>query len=195
MRPRQFTDQELLETARRCFLEHGPNVSTATIAAELGVSPPALFRRVKTKEELLRRALAHPVYPPWIQHLEQGPDDRPVADQLLELATEMDAFFNKMAPAMATLRASGVCIEEMFANFEEPPPIRAVKALRAWFEAAAADDLDLDLQAMALAFIGAMQARHMSRHLLGDAFPDGGPNYLQTIVAVFACALTGEAGS
>ena len=179
-----------METARRCFLEHGPNVSTATIAAELGVSPPALFRRVKTKEELLRRALTLPVYPPWIERLDRGPDDRPIAEQLRELLQEMDAFFNTMAPALATLRASGVCAAEMFANFEEPPPVRAVKALMAWFEAAAAPGVQLDLQATAIAFMGTMQARHMSRHLLGDAYPDGGPQYLETIVTIFARALT-----
>jgi AcrR family transcriptional regulator len=179
-----------LEVARRCFLEHGPNVSTAAIAAELGVSPPALFRRVKTKEELLRRALQLPVYPPWIEHIERGPDGRPIAEQLLALATEIDDFFSKMAPALATLRASGVRVEDMFAQFEEPPPIRAVRVLGRWFEAAAAREVDIDFGALAIAFLGTMQARHMSRHLLGKAFPDGGPRYLETVVSVFARALT-----
>ena len=55
MRPRQFSDDELLQTARRCFLEHGPGVSTGLIAEELGVSQAALFKRFKPIQAAMQR--------------------------------------------------------------------------------------------------------------------------------------------
>ena len=57
MRPRSFTDDELLDTARRVFLEHGAGASTEQIAQQLGVSQAALFKRIGTKQELMVRSL------------------------------------------------------------------------------------------------------------------------------------------
>ena len=37
-RPRQWTDREILEVARECFLNQGPSVSTVVIAERLGMS-------------------------------------------------------------------------------------------------------------------------------------------------------------
>lgn len=184
MRPRQFTDEELYAVARRVFLEHGPGVSTAVIAAELGVSPPALFRRVGTKEELLFRAMTQGLPPPWIEKVAEGPDERPVREQLLDVAHEVDAFFTRMMPAFSTLRAAGICPEDMTKHFDVPPPVRAVRALTAWFRRLheGGHVRARNPEAVAIAFLGTMHARSMFRHILGDVAPTGGPDYLQDVV-------------
>ena len=57
VRPRLFSDAEILQVARRCFLEHGPAVSTTVIASEVGLSQAALFKRFGTKQNLMLLAL------------------------------------------------------------------------------------------------------------------------------------------
>ena len=42
-RPRQVSDEQILEAARSCFLEHGPAVSTTVIAKRLGISGQGSF--------------------------------------------------------------------------------------------------------------------------------------------------------
>ena len=112
MRPRQFTDDELFAAARRCFLEHGPTVSVAVIAGELGVSQAALFRRVGTKDELMLQALS-PRPPEWIARIAEHESDAPVHEQLLALVREMDASFRQMMPCIAVLSAAGVTPHEV----------------------------------------------------------------------------------
>jgi AcrR family transcriptional regulator len=187
MRPRQFTDEQLCAAARRCILEHGPAVPIATIAAELGVSAAALFHRVGSKAELIRRALDLDERLEWIQQVERGPDERPVRDQLIGLAQTVDAFFRRMMPTFVMLRASGMCSADLFESPDELPPVRAVRAFTRWF-AALHDDGRIHAPrpgAVAVALLGALQARHALRHAVGESFPDGEPDYLETLVSVF----------
>ncbi|MGH1340109.1 MAG: TetR/AcrR family transcriptional regulator [Nannocystales bacterium] len=183
MRPRQFTDAELFAAAREVILAHGPSVSAKRIAEELGVSAAALFKRVGTKHELIRRALVGANVPEFVLRLEQGPDDRPVQEQLLERALEMDAFFTKAMPAIAMLKAGGFCPSEVFSDLEVPPPIRALRAMTFWFETLRTQGrvTITDSEAIAMAFIGALQAPHALRSFL-PSYPDGGSAYLSTLV-------------
>jgi len=187
VRPRQFTDDELLTTARQCFLEHGPSVSTAVIAESLGVSPAALFKRCKTKQELMLRALEPAARPPWIDTVEAGPDERPIPEQLREVVGAIDAFFRQMLPAIAMIRAAGIDPERMLHAFEVPPPVLAHQTLSAWFRRLHALDRAVVPypQSTAMAFLGAIHARHMLRHLLGDHAPQTEPEFLDNLVDVF----------
>lgn len=187
MRPRQFTDDEVLETARRCFLAHGPAVSTAVIADELGVSQAALFKRFKTKQALMIRALAPAHRPAWIDEVEAGPDDRPVPEQLRTALQGINAFFEQMLPCIAVLRSAGVEPKSMMREYELPPPTLAHRTLTAWFrrlhEAGRAHVPHPHSTAMA--FLGAVHARHMLRHVLGEHAPRAEPEFLSNLVAVF----------
>jgi AcrR family transcriptional regulator len=187
MRPRQFTDEELWAAARRCILEHGPQVPVATIAAELGVSSAALFHRVGSKAELLRKALEIDERLEWIQRIERGPDDRPVKEQLGELVRTVDEFFRRMMPTFVMLRSSGLCPQELFEPSGELPPVRAVRAFTQWFAALHEQGRIVAPRprALAVALLGALQARHALRHAVGESFPDGEPDYLETLVALF----------
>lgn len=193
MRPRQFTDDELLETARRCFLEHGPGVSTSVIAGELGVSSAALFRRCGTKQALMLQALAPPARPAWISRVDAGPDERPVPEQLREVVEAIDAFFEQMLPAIAVLRAAGVEPEQMLREQELPPPVMAHRALTGWLTRLH-DQGRAHVpqpQSTAMAFLGAIHARHMLRHVLGEHSPRTEPEFLHNLVDVFWSGIAG----
>ena len=110
-RPRQVLDEEILEAARACFIEHGASVSTETIAARLGVSGPALLKRFGSKRELLKAAFSIGHAPPWLPLVEEGPDTRELTVQLREIAQAIDTFFRKMVPAGKSLVVS-VCNPE-----------------------------------------------------------------------------------
>lgn len=184
MRPRQFSDLELLQTARRCFLEHGPGVSTGLIAEELGVSQAALFKRFKTKQALMMEALAPGDRPPWIDEVEAGPDERPVPVQLREVVERIDSYLSQMLPCIAVLRAAGLGPADVLRDREVPPPVLAHRTLTGWFHRLHEQGRARipQPQATAMAFLGALHARHMLGHVLGSHAPVLEPDFPQTLV-------------
>jgi AcrR family transcriptional regulator len=149
-RPRQVSDEAILAAARRCFLEHGPGVSTTVIADELEVSQAALFKRFGTKQQLMLAALLPPSTPSWVATVEAG----------LEVATAIVRFFVEYAPCLMTIRASGCDLKAtMRERYDLPPPLRARKALTAWLQQAMAEGRirSVDCAATAEAMMGALQ--------------------------------------
>lgn len=191
LRPRIFSDDELLVAARRCFLEHGAGVSTSHIAAELGVSQAALFKRIGTKRELLLRAMAPPGKPEWLEPVEAGPDDRPAAEQLRELIGRIDSFFTQLIPCLAVLGAAHIDVHEMFKTYPEPPPVLVHRAIGRWFAALHKKGLAHvpSPTAAASALLGALQSRHMLRHLFGEAAPPCSPDYIDELTALVTRAI------
>lgn len=175
VRPRQVSDEEILETARHLFIEHGPAVATSTIASQLSISQAALFKRFGNKHTLMLRAMGMPDgTPEWAARLADGPapdEDLPTA--LLEMCIGMDRFFQKLMPAIAVLKTAGVDPQEMFCG-QEPPPMRAHRAVTGWLERA--HELGLanipDPSSLALVIMGAVQ----TRCLLVRTFPDQAPH-------------------
>ena len=184
MRPRQFSDDELLQTARRCFLEHGPGVSTGVIAEALGVSQGALFKRFKTKQALMVEALAPIERPAWIDEVEAGPDDRPVPEQLREVVEHIDAFFTQLLPCIAVLKAAGLGPTDAMREQQVPPPVLAHRALSGFFRRLHAQGRAqiTNPQSTAMAFLGALHARHMLGHVLGPHAPKLEPDFPQSLV-------------
>jgi AcrR family transcriptional regulator len=188
MRPRSFSDEDLLETARRIFLDKGPGVSTTRIAEALGVSQAALFKRFATKKQLMLKALLPKAEPKWITHIAKGPDDRPVPEQLLEIVHRIDSFFSRMMPALQVIRAAGIDPDSMFDFFPgDPPPVRAHAALSSFFATLHEEGRISceDPHATASAFMGAMHGHHNMRHMLGDRAPCTGDDYPERLVAIF----------
>jgi len=77
-RPRRVSDEEVLSSVRRAVLEHGPSVSMDHIAAELGVTPPAIFRRFGSRNELLIAALKPDEEPSFLAALAAQAGARPL---------------------------------------------------------------------------------------------------------------------
>ncbi|WNG13300.1 TetR/AcrR family transcriptional regulator [Cystobacter fuscus] len=172
-RPRQVLDEEILEAARACFIEHGSSVSTETIAARLGVSGPALLKRFGSKRELLKAAFAVGSAPPWLPMVEEGPDNRDISVQLRELALTIDAFFRKMVPAFSVLREAGLTPEEIRGDSEDSPAARAQDSMTAWFKRAQERGLlrEGDPSLMAGLFMAGVQYRYFLAHITQQRVP------------------------
>ena len=168
-RPRTISDAQILETARECFCTHGPAVSTDVIANQLGVSPQALFKRFRSKHDLLLAAVApeHPAA--WIPLVEAGPDDRPFAEQLTEILTELADFFVDIARRMSVLRWSGMDPKKLMDHFEEPPPLVDIRVLAGWLSRAAERGLirPTDYPATAMLMLTSMHGPAMLTDMLG----------------------------
>src|SRR5208337_129799 len=107
-RPKQVSDEVLVATARRVFLEKGPQVSVGAIAKRLKVSPASIFHRVRTKNNLLVMAL-WPADPPELMQLQRGPiPDVPVDKQLVAILTGLNSYFATAVPALFLLVSAGV---------------------------------------------------------------------------------------
>ncbi|MCB9666244.1 MAG: TetR/AcrR family transcriptional regulator [Alphaproteobacteria bacterium] len=188
-RPRQVSDEEILEAARACFLDD-PNASTVTIAQRIGLSQAALFKRFGTKLGLMLAAMGMKDGPPWIELAKQGPDDRPIPEQLLELGLAIDGFFGWMIPRVAAMKAVGIGFRQMFGNARVPPPVRGYEALRDWFArgVTAGRIRPGDPSGLAISFLGMFQGRAFWRHATAgypDApFPDDAA-YVQHVVDLF----------
>jgi AcrR family transcriptional regulator len=172
VRPRNTTDEEILDEARACFLEHGAGASTTLIAARLGISHASLFQRFGTKEKLMRAALLPPLEQPWIALLRSGPDDREVRAQLLELAHEIYTFLERIVPCIAVLRSAGITVESVAERPEDIPPVRARREVAAWFSRAVERGLVRPIKPEHAAdlFLGALHFRPFCQHISRKGF-------------------------
>lgn len=172
-RPRQVSDEDILDAARETFLAEGPSASTSRIAELVGLSQASLFKRFGTKHNLMIRALLPNDGPPaFVSLLAGGPDERPIPDQLQRIAKGTLAFFKTLVPAMAVLKSAGLDPKDLFARWETPPPVLAVRALERWFrEAADRGRIHCpDPEATAISFLGMMQVRAFWTHVAGKRF-------------------------
>jgi len=160
-RTKLVSDSDVLAEARRCFLAHGPGVSTEVIAAELDISQPAIFKRFGTKKALMLAALLPPAVPDWVRALEDGPDDRPIVEQLQAVIRQAAVFFAEAVPCLSVIRSSGISKEELLASFEVAPPLVAKRALIAWLLRGVDRGLlrPVDSEAAATMILGALQFR------------------------------------
>ncbi len=167
-RRRHIPDEEVLAIARDCFLEHGAQVSTAHIAAQVGLSQAALFKRFQTKENLIIEALAPPERDAWFERIPSTPDDRQIEDQLTEIGLDALSFMRTLMPRMMVLKSAGVDPDRIMARYAVPPPVRAHQRLTAWFAAAAqADRIAVDDPSLvAMQFMGGLHVRAYLGHML-----------------------------
>jgi AcrR family transcriptional regulator len=170
-RPRQVSDEDILDAARACFVQEGPQVATSVIARVVGLSQAALFKRFGTKACLMLRALGLPDRPTWCTTADAGPTAAPMPEQLRDLGAEILTFFHDLVPRVWALKASGIQMDQVFGETEVPPPIAGQRALAGWFQRAiAAGQLrEADANVLAIAFIGNFQARAFWQHVMGGA--------------------------
>lgn len=171
MRPRLLSDEQILDGARDCFLQHGPAISTAHIAAELGLSQATLFKRFGTKDELMLKALMPRADEPLFALLDVGPDDRPVHLQLEGIAHSCLSMLHRVIPCMMTLRAANEAAAQAAMRDPANGPLRVQAALQAWI-LRAQDHGQLrpvPPRILMSAFLGALRNRTFTTHLTGAA--------------------------
>lgn len=168
-RPRQISDELILKTARACFFEHGPAVSTDVIAKELGVSSQALFKRFSSKRDLMLAAVRPEAVAPWVALLTDGPDQRPFIDQLKEIVNELAIYFEEIARRMSLIRWSGIPMEEITGHYETPPPVVEINAMGDWLKQAHQMGLirKVDFTAIAMSLLSSLHGPAFLEDMLG----------------------------
>jgi len=129
LRPRCISDEAILDAARACLLARGPSATVGEIAAQLGVSGPAILKRFGTKEKLIIQALSSEAPP----DLSQGPGNGPWRPQLVAVLLTIERVLQQAVPQLATRRAGGVKASEWVS---QDHPRMARRNLRAWLESA-----------------------------------------------------------
>ena len=173
-RPREVTDEQIVAAARRCFLKRGAAVSAAEIASELGVSHTTLFNRFGSKEGLMLAALGPPTEKvAWVTALEQGPDERPIREQLIEHARVMSAFFQELQVGIGILQAAGIDVAKAHkktkAGSASSAPEQAYNALVEWLERAQHQGRlgKCDVHTLASTLLGALQGWAFTARVCG----------------------------
>jgi AcrR family transcriptional regulator len=135
-RPEVIERGVLLDIARDVFKDRGMRATTAEVAQRAGISEGALFKRFKTKAELFRAAVEHVgEAPAWIASLPARVGRGNLDEELEALALEMLQFARTLMPCVLMAHANNGEGELPVWQGTMPPPIRALKALAAYFEA------------------------------------------------------------
>ncbi|HVJ89228.1 MAG TPA: TetR/AcrR family transcriptional regulator [Labilithrix sp.] len=173
-RPREVTDEQIVIAARRCFLQRGAGVSAADIAKELGVSHTTLFNRFGSKEGLMLAALGPPTEKiAWVAALEEGPDDRPIREQLVEHAKVMSTFYEELQAGFGILQAAGIDVAKAHKAQKKGKnvsgPQQAYVALVGWLERAQSQRRlgKCDVHALASTLLGALHGWALTARVCG----------------------------
>ena len=161
-RPRQITDEEILEAVRTSIFEHGPSVSTVLIAERLGVSQATLFKRFGDKSNLILKALVPEARPGFLDLVESGPIAQgAVQEELIEIGLAALAHFRTVMPRIMALRQAGFEPKVLLEQFDVPPPVLVLVTLTSWFDRASRMGWMhcQNSQSVAMAFMGSLHVR------------------------------------
>ncbi len=103
-RPTSISQEQILEAARKVFLEGGYQASTATIAKEAGISEGSIFKRFNTKAQLFRAAMELPE-PPSLAQLRELADEGDVRQLLESTCLRLIDFFKELLPRVMMMWA------------------------------------------------------------------------------------------
>jgi AcrR family transcriptional regulator len=165
-RPKQFDDEQLLDSLRETYLELGPGASTQELAQAAGVSEGTLFKRFGTKRKIFMAAMRLPLLEDqvwYVQMLDRAGKGSFEA-HLRDLARGGLEFASQVMPRMQMIIANGklahadvVCLVRDEPE-DEPPPFLLLARFAKLFEI----EMDLgrirraDPVALASLFVGAL---------------------------------------
>jgi AcrR family transcriptional regulator len=153
-------DEQLLEQARRVFLEKGAFGSTKDIAQRAGISEATLFQRYPTKAALFLAAMVPPeVDVDAIVHARTTPANP--RDALTEIGRRMLAYFRTLIPTVLHLLTHpAISIEHVSAHFRSAPPYALADALAGYLrDAQSRGEVKVDdPRATAILFVSAIHS-------------------------------------
>lgn len=170
VRPKQISDEEILETARACIMENGVGVAVQVIADRVGLSQPALFKRFGTKQALVMQALAPPERLPVLDWIESHPLEGPLLPQIEELLFKVWMTLKMLLPMIALIRTSSFDLETFFSRYETPPPVRLLRSIAEYLGRARENGQirqDVDVAAAAQGLLGVLQGRVFFQFFIG----------------------------
>ena len=176
-RPPRITRDQILEAARAAFAERGFAAATlAGIAAELKVTPAAILRHFRTKQELFTTAMSSRalVIPPFVDELarvDAATDPRLVLRRFAEQFVPFVSTMIRPAIAVQMHEASRqtTLVVPFDTHDEDTPPRRVLGVAAAYFRRAIEAGVvrRADPRALALLFLGQLQSYVFIHHILG----------------------------
>jgi len=190
-RPRQVTDQQIVDATRAAIGEHGTQASLDLVAERLGVTAPALIKRYGSRQKLLLAALT-----PDFEELDRmfvgAIDERAFDQQLYALVEQLSRYFAATLPRVMSLRECGFSDDAIHARFKVPMPVRATAGMHRWLVAVKKVGLieGDHLETAAAAIVGAITTRMISAHLTKKPWsPRSQKKHQAELVALFTRAL------
>jgi len=167
-RPREVTDSQIIEAARRVFIAHGAQTSVARVADELGVTSTALHLRMGSKRALVLKALC-PSDPPVLAELaERIPAGTQVRGRLREILTALETWIEAEIPATFTLYSMGMR-PEPGDEIDNSQPLRLRRALGDWLRRAGKHSPPpCSPRVAAEMLLGTLEARALHQFISGE---------------------------
>jgi len=176
-RPPRITRDQILEAARAAFAERGFAAATlAGIAAELKVTPAAILRHFRTKQDLFTAAMSSRslVIPPFVDELAR-------VDATADPRLVLRRFAEQFVPFVSTMIRPAIAVQMHQASrqttlvvpfdtqHEDTPPRRVLGVAAAYFRRAIEAGVvrRADPRALALLFLGQLQSYVFIHHILG----------------------------
>jgi AcrR family transcriptional regulator len=128
-RPPLITNAALLDTARRVFSRDGLGASVKDIAAELGISEAAIFKRYPTKSDLVIAAMVPPV-PDLSVILAPLEDSEDVRGSLSQVMRNLMDYMRETLPVVLPLISqTDIGLENLMRQSNEPAAFTVTNAL------------------------------------------------------------------
>lgn len=172
-RPRKVSDEQIITATRDALLEQGPGASVANIAARLGVSAPAILKRMGSRDELLARALCPQGPPDWLVRLDEPVSEAELPGALVEILVDAMEFLARLIPLLVLMRTAQVQLE-IIAERPQAPGEQLRRALTTWIERSRGRPRRADPEPAAFveAVLGAVEARCFHAYLQGRGVPN-----------------------
>lgn len=132
-RPMTIQNEAILEAARKVFLRHGYQASTARVAREAGVSEGSLFKHFKSKCELFAAAMRAETR---IQECEdwlmQSVGKGDIRENLKQAARQLLKHLQTVIPRILMFRSSGVTVSGSCPAGGRPPSVQHMRVVAAY---------------------------------------------------------------
>ncbi len=170
MRPQKVSNEEILCVTRQILLEKGAHCSVQVIADELGLSQPAIFKRFKTKRNLIIEAFRPPKEIPLWNAFKKEPDERPFNEQLFQILEDIGIFFETIAPAANFIQETDITHHELMDHLDVPIPVLTLRYFVEWLHKCSEKELirKTNFQLAAMTILGAIQMDIFRCHLMKD---------------------------